>query len=298
MDILALTTVGIRRAAQLLFHGLPAVRLCSPDGATATITLHGAHVVSWKSAAGVEQLYLSPNTRFESGQAIRGGVPVVFPQFNSRGVLPRHGFARTCRWAMVDDAAADTDACRVTLALQSHKVIKKLWPYAFGCTLTVALQNDSLQLTLAVSNQGDEAFSFQAALHTYLAIGAIDSVRLTGLDACRFEDCTVSPAVVRTHTPLKPYEAIDRIYFEAPAQLQLHSALGLVALEQTGFNDVVVWNPGGAAAASPPDLPRDGFRQFLCVEAARIGQPVLLAAAQSWSGTQTLHAARPAAAAN
>ena len=140
-----------------LFHGLPAVRLCAPNGATATVTLHGAHVVSWKSPAGVEQLYLSPNTRFESGQAIRGGVPVVFPQFNTRGVLPRHGFARTCRWALVDDAATTEGACSVSLALQSHKVIKALWPHAFGCTLTVALQEDSLAITLHISNQGPDS---------------------------------------------------------------------------------------------------------------------------------------------
>jgi glucose-6-phosphate 1-epimerase len=275
-----------------LFHGLPAVRLCAPDGATATITLHGAHVVSWKSRQGVEQLYLSPNTRFESGQAIRGGVPVVFPQFNTRGVLPRHGFARTCRWAMVADAASAEGECSVTLALQSHKVIKALWPYAFGCALTVSLEDDRLVMTLTVNNQGAEAFSFQAALHTYLAIGTIESIQLTGLEACDFEDATAAGGnAIKLHTPLQPFEAIDRIYFNAPEQLQLHSALGQVELRHSGFSDVVVWNPGGAAAACPPDLPKDGFRQFLCVEAARIGQPVLLAPQQAWSGTQAIRAA-------
>jgi glucose-6-phosphate 1-epimerase len=276
-----------------LFHGLPAVRLCAPDGATATITLHGAHVVSWKSRQGVEQLYLSPNTRFESGQAIRGGVPVVFPQFNTRGVLPRHGFARTCRWAMVEDAVTPLDACSVTLALQSHKVIKALWPYAFGCALTVSLEDDRLVLTLKVSNNGPEAFSFQAALHTYLAVGAIESIRLTGLEACDFEDCTAAGGnAVKPHTALQAFEAIDRIYFDAPGQLQLHSALGQADVQQSGFNDVVVWSPGGAAAACPPDLPKDGFRHFLCVEAARIGQPVVLAPDQVWSGVQAIRAAR------
>jgi glucose-6-phosphate 1-epimerase len=276
-----------------LFHGLPAVRLCAPDGATATITLHGAHVVSWKSRQGVEQLYLSPNTRFESGQAIRGGVPVVFPQFNTRGVLPRHGFARTCRWAMVEDAATPLDACSVTLALQSHKVIKALWPYAFGCALKVALEDDRLVLTLIVSNHGPEAFSFQAALHTYLAVGAIESIRLTGLEACNFEDCTAAGGnAVKPHTALQPFEAIDRIYFDAPGQMQLHSALGQVDVQQSGFSDVVVWNPGGAAAACPPDLPKDGFRHFLCVEAARIGKPVVLGPDQVWSGVQAIRAAR------
>jgi glucose-6-phosphate 1-epimerase len=281
------------RTETCLFHGLPAVRLTASNGSSAIVTLHGAHVVSWKTAQGVEQLYLSPNTRFESGQAIRGGVPVVFPQFNTRGVLPRHGFARTCRWAAVEDEAAADDACSVSLELQSHKVIKALWPYAFGCALKLALQDDSLSVSLTVSNQGAESFSFQAALHTYLAVGAIESIVLTGLEGCDFEDCTEAGRNVTTaHTPLQPFEAIDRIYFNAPQHMQLQSDLGQVLLQQSGFNDVVVWNPGGAASAAPPDLPRDGFRHFLCVEAARIGQPVLLGAGEVWSGVQTLRAAR------
>jgi glucose-6-phosphate 1-epimerase len=91
-----------------------------------------------------------------------------------------------------------------------------------------------------------------------------------------------------------PYAFIDRIYFDAPAQLELHSALGTTHLEQSGFQDTVVWNPGGGssgAAALPPDLPQDGFKQFLCVEAACIGRPVQLDAAQVWRGTQKIRAA-------
>jgi glucose-6-phosphate 1-epimerase len=289
------------RTETCLFHGLPAVRLSAADGSSAIVTLHGAHVVSWKTPQGVEQLYLSPNTRFESGQAIRGGVPVVFPQFNSRGVLPRHGFARTCRWAIVEaldtaglphSAPAPAEACSVTLALQSHKVIKSLWPHAFGCALTVALQDGSLVLTLAVSNQGTKSFSFQAALHTYLAIGAIDSMQLAGLEACLFEDATEAPAlVIKPHTALQPYLAIDRIYYDAPQAVQLHSAMGSLALQQSGFTDLVVWNPGGGATAAS-DLPADGFKHFLCVEAACIGKPVELAAGQAWSGTQSLRPLR------
>jgi glucose-6-phosphate 1-epimerase len=281
------------------FHGLPAVRLTASDGSSTIVTLHGAHVVSWKTPQGIEQLYLSPNTRYASGHAIRGGVPVVFPQFNTRGVLPRHGFARTCRWAVVEDApdaAGMADgACAVTLALQSHKVIKSLWPYAFGCELTVALQDSSLVLTLTVRNLGLEPFGFQAALHTYLAVGSIDSIALSGLDGSFFEDCTEpEPHAIKPHTPLQPYAFIDRIYFDAPAQLELHSALGTTRLEHSGFADTVVWNPGGGsagAASLPPDLPQDGFKHFLCVEAACIGRPVLLDAAQVWSGTQKIRAA-------
>jgi glucose-6-phosphate 1-epimerase len=274
------------------FHGLPALRLSAKDGSSAVVTLHGAHVVSWLSAQGVEQLYLSPNTRFATGQAIRGGVPVVFPQFNSQGILPRHGFARTSAWSRVEEATPDGE-CSVTLMLPRNKVIKSLWPYVFGCQLKIALHNDSLALCLSVSNDGEEPISFQAALHTYLAIGSIASVNIAGLEHCDYEDCTVTdPHRIKPHTPLRPFEAIDRIYYNAPKELALQSAQGQVSLSQTGFADVVVWNPGGAADASPADLPKDGFRQFLCVEAAQIGQPVVLKPAETWQGTQTLMAAR------
>jgi glucose-6-phosphate 1-epimerase len=271
------------------FHGLPAVRLTAADGSTAIITLHGAHVVSWKTPHGVEQLYLSPNTRYESGHAIRGGVPVVFPQFNTRGVLPRHGFARTCRWAVVEEADGLTEACSVTLALQSHKVIKSLWPYAFACELTVALQDSSLVMTLAVRNLGQEPLSFQAALHTYLAIGSIDSVQIAGLDGYTFEDCTEAGGnTMQPHTGLQAHAAVDRIYFDAPDDVQLQSANGHLHLQQSGFCDTVVWNPGGFGVNAPPDLPQDGYKHFLCIEAARIGKPVVLNAAEVWSGSQTL----------
>lgn len=271
-----------------LFHGLPAVRLTADDGATVTITLHGAHVVSWTSAAGVEQLYLSPLTRFDGGQAIRGGVPVVFPQFNTRGPLPRHGFARTAAWNVVEGVATDA-GYSVTLALPNSPAIQAIWPHTFACTLKVSLAGDSLTMALTVSNLGADSFSFQAALHTYLEVGSIGSVSIKGLDDSDFEDTTVAGNnTIKRHTALQAYEPIDRIYFNAPKQQQLESARGLRKLQQTGFTDVVVWNPGDLASGFPPDLPQSGFQHFLCVEAAQIGQAVVLAPQQVWTGTQTI----------
>ena len=58
------------------FHGLPALRLESGEGARATVLLHGAQLVSWVPADGTEQLYLSPRAVFDGRQAVRGGVPV------------------------------------------------------------------------------------------------------------------------------------------------------------------------------------------------------------------------------
>ena len=46
------------------FRGQPALRLRAPDGAEATVLVHGAHVVSWVPAGGEEQLYLSPTAQY------------------------------------------------------------------------------------------------------------------------------------------------------------------------------------------------------------------------------------------
>ena len=41
-------------------QGQPGVRVQSPDGAQATVLLHGAQVISWVPAGGANQLYMSP----------------------------------------------------------------------------------------------------------------------------------------------------------------------------------------------------------------------------------------------
>ena len=80
------------------FQGLPCILLQLPQGDAVTVALHGAQVLSWVSG-GYERLYLSPKALFDGESAIRGGVPVCFPQFNQRGPLPKHGFARNLWWS-------------------------------------------------------------------------------------------------------------------------------------------------------------------------------------------------------
>lgn len=57
--------------------------LSHPSGASATIDPFGATVVSWILPSGKQMLYLSKLADTEGKRAIRGGIPVIFPQFNS-----------------------------------------------------------------------------------------------------------------------------------------------------------------------------------------------------------------------
>ncbi|HEX5871641.1 MAG TPA: hypothetical protein VFY65_14540, partial [Longimicrobium sp.] len=82
---------------------MPKLRLTHASGGTAEVYLHGAHVASWVPAGGSEAMFLSRAATLAPGEAIRGGVPVIFPQFASRGPLAKHGFARVQPWKRVDD---------------------------------------------------------------------------------------------------------------------------------------------------------------------------------------------------
>ena len=85
---------------------LPAIRIAAPDGAQAIVTLYGAHLVSWKSSDGKERLFMSSASALDGSKAIRGGVPVIFPQFAERGAGLRHGFARTSTWRHIGDGVS------------------------------------------------------------------------------------------------------------------------------------------------------------------------------------------------
>jgi glucose-6-phosphate 1-epimerase len=63
--------------------GLPKVRITSP-ATVGEMYLHGAHVTSWKPRGREEVLFVSSQSHWEQGRAIRGGVPVCFPWFGDK----------------------------------------------------------------------------------------------------------------------------------------------------------------------------------------------------------------------
>src|SRR6266487_165005 len=65
--------------------GLPRVRITGAFG-EGEVYLHGAHVTSWKPAGNNEDevLFVSTNSHWQEGQAIRGGIPICFPWFRAK----------------------------------------------------------------------------------------------------------------------------------------------------------------------------------------------------------------------
>ena len=267
----------------------PSVQLNTRGGASAEIILYGAHAVSWKPAnRQSEHLFVSDRARYESGSAIRGGVPVIFPQFADRGPLVKHGFARVQPWRLLSESQnTDGSACAL-LELTANPETRKLWPHEFTAHYKVALTDDQLDMQLQIINTGATNFHFTAALHTYLAVGDIDATRLHGLKGCAFLERGEQQMTAEHRDQLAFAEALDRVYGDTDGPLTLVSPAQQTQLRAEGFADTVVWNPWAEGCAAMDDMADDDYRKMLCVEAAGVLKPIQLRKGESWIGRQIL----------
>ncbi len=268
---------------------MDSILLKSADGACASIYTHGAHLSSWIPAGGKEQIFLSKSAELSEGVPIRGGVPVIFPQFAGLGSLPKHGFARTSVWRLARSGQTESGAAQAVFELNENIARLLIWPQVFRAELVVTILADTLQLDFSVANNGDTAFSFTCALHTYLAVEQIEQVEVLGLHGLRYWDSAAGVRDCLDSAPsLTISGEIDRIYADVPAQLEVRQPHQRALISSRGFPDAVIWNPGAEKGAALADLEPGGFARMLCVEAAAIMQPVQLAAGGLWSGSQKI----------
>lgn len=253
------------------------------DGSSATICPYGAHVLSWRTSDGKEQLFLSKTAVYQAGMPIRGGVPIIFPQFNETGPLARHGFARNQVWQIVNHKS-DRILCKL-----AHKApIHAIWPHRFIAMLEVQLLANQLKITLRVTNNSDHVYSFTAALHTYLRVAGIKKVKVTGLKDTKYLDTLTGNNEVFSDKQLTVSGEVDSIFYDVPREISLEEPGRSLSIGLKGFKDLVVWNPGSANGAKIKDLEPKGFDRFLCLEPASIGIPVELPVGETWEGCQTL----------
>ena len=267
-------------------------RLNSIEGASAELYHHGAHLTSWQTAREKEWLFLSSLSLFEKGKAIRGGVPIIFPQFNEFGPGPRHGFARTSDWQLTQPPRFSNQRCECIMTLEDSEKSLAAWPYKFRADYTTAIDENSLTMTLSVTNTDSKPFQFTAALHTYLAVSDVHRVQVEGLQGLSFWNNDGSDFQQR-HTESEPVltfpnATIDRVYFDVIKPLRMKDGHESLVIGTDGFSEVVIWNPGPADAQAMLDLADLEYHNMLCIEAAVIDKPVILAPGECWHGTQSL----------
>lgn len=241
--------------------------LVETEACTGLVLDQGAHVLRWAPSGQPEVLFTSDRAVFTPGKAIRGGIPVCWPWFDSgkEGQAPiRHGFARTADWRLVDASVTDgvaTIAYELTGSdVDTHgfptDVVARL-EAEFGAELVVRL----------IVTAGAEAVEFEEALHTYLAVDDISKVRIEGLDGDDYLD-TVGEPTQRTQTGEITFDGeLDRVY-STGAQAVLTDGQRTITVVKHNSATTVVWNPGEELAATMRDLGADQSRLFCCIETA------------------------------
>ncbi|MFN7141495.1 MAG: D-hexose-6-phosphate mutarotase, partial [Limisphaerales bacterium] len=167
-------------------HGdLPKLEI-STKWSDAEIYLHGAHVTGFQKKNEPPLLFLSQVSRFQSGTAIRGGIPVIFPWFGPREGEAMHGFARIQSWRLKEIVNLPNGA--VTLCFQLPDSPEAALMPSFKADYLVTV-GEQLTVELVVTNcSADQQFTFENCLHTYFQVGDIGAVKIHGLKGTQYLD--------------------------------------------------------------------------------------------------------------
>jgi glucose-6-phosphate 1-epimerase len=237
------------------------------------IYLHGAHVTSWKPWGNDEVLFVSTKSRWEEGQAIRGGIPICFPWFRGKvdhPHAPAHGFVRTKTWQL-ESIIENENGVAVTMFTQSDEHTRKWWSGEFRLVHRVTFGSE-LRLELVCTNTGTTPFRFEEALHTYNRIADIQDARVQGLDGVSYLDNTESNKEKTQRGDVTIASPTDSAYRNTQSEVDLldPNEKRRIRLRKEHSSSTVVWNPWSEGAARLQDLGDGEWRQFLCVEASNI----------------------------
>jgi glucose-6-phosphate 1-epimerase len=240
----------------------------------AAMALQGAHLLFWQPTEQPRPvIWLSEKAQFKTAKAIRGGVPICWPWFNQLGT-PSHGFARISLWQLAQYSETE-QGVMLTLTLSDTPQTRQLWPHAFDATMTITLGK---QAYLELSMSGD--YQATAALHSYFNVSDINQIKVTGL-GIDYRDALSVPNPPKQCGELTFDQAVDRLYTNAEAINYIYDIDRMIKLTHHNGSEVVTWNPWQTAATAMADMDDDGYRTMVCVETARIIQPLIVTPTQS-----------------
>ena len=249
---------------------------------------HGAHIWSYQPDGQAPVVWMSEKSWYSDGQPVRGGVPVCFPWFGpgrSGDLQPIHGFARLSTWHMSD--------IKDTIERDGRLIVEYELDEAMTCTqehnpekytayLRAKFTPEYLGIELEVTNTGETDFTFDNALHTYLAVGDVREVTLSGLDGAAYADKVTGTDAVQSGDVTFSGET-DRVYASTGEVVLNDPILGRkLIISKSGSANTVVWNPWVDKSAAMADFGDDEWIGMLCVEAANgLDAPVTLRPGQT-----------------
>lgn len=242
----------------------------SLDGIAGELVLQGAQLTRWDPPGGHPVIFMSPNSAFAPGTAIRGGVPLIFPWFGphrSAREAPQHGFARVAPWRLDSVERRGAGELTMALSLTSDDSTSPFWPAPYRAVYTVSFGR-RLSLSLAVQNRSGHAIVFEEALHTYFAVSDIARVSVTGLSGKTYIDKTDGLRRKTQEGAVTLAKHTDSVYLDTPNHRAIEDPQWRrrIVIDSDGAHSTIVWNPWAENAAAMRDLGADAWRGMICVE--------------------------------
>lgn len=250
------------------WRGLDAIRLSNREG-EATVTLNGAHVVSYRRAGGEELLWLSAKSHYAEGKPIRGGIPVCWPWFGPVQE-PAHGVARISRWEFAGGTEREDGGTEGCFRLKSGDLEAEL-------TVTAGR---ALRVELKTRWTGTGPMELTEALHTYFRISDIGKIWITGLENAPFVDKLTGETKTES-AAIRIDRETDRVYHSS-GTTELHDGGRTVRIAKRGSNSTVVWNPWRDKSIRMADFGDDEYPGMVCVETANAGADAVTLTPGEW----------------
>jgi len=261
--------------------GFPFIKIKN-QYASAVISLYGGQVLSYAPCDTDELLFLSDKAFYETGKAIKGGVPICWPWFGGdpegKG-RPAHGFARNSLWRLESTEQIEGGETKVVISLLPNEVSNKLFPFEFKLSLTVVIGKE-LKLELTTQNIDDKLFDITQALHTYFSVKDIDDVEVLGLDGSSYLDKAKNNTGDENRSQKGDVAfmgEVDRIYLDAPNDLKIQQKAlkKITGIKSSNNKTAVIWNPWKELCEQSADLKEDDYKRFVCVETANAADDVI-----------------------
>lgn len=258
--------------------GIPVIKIQNRY-ASASISLQGAHLLSWIPEGEEEVIWLSEDAKFSPGKSVRGGIPVCWPWFGAHETnpdYPAHGFARTTNWQILSTEALADGGTRISFTTQPQPATKAMWPAETTVQLQLTI-GKKLEMEIITHNNGSKPITIGQALHTYFKVGDVSNVLLHGLDDTGYLDKLDGFKLQRQHGPLNFIEEVDRIYFDTSSECVIEDKTlnRNIVIIKCGSHSTVVWNPWQETANKMGDLGEQGYKKMLCVESSNAAEDVV-----------------------
>jgi glucose-6-phosphate 1-epimerase len=238
----------------------------------------GAQVLHATLGSGLELLFLSPLVDIYPNNPIRGGIPLMFPQFGDSGPLRKHGFVRDLQWNLVAETQ-DAGVKHLSYALDIKATDFPEWPFDAALQFDVRLSLHTLTIALSVQNTGQQAFTFTGGFHPYFAISSRKDIQVNGLEGLPFKDSFPGANAYE----LNADALVERQYMGA-AEIQFYNGSHWLKLSASGFDSWMVWNPGIVGATRISDLPDEDWDRFICIEPIILAEPKTLLPGDAFNG--------------